>query len=169
MADNTSLTPVFTAGQLPKKCYNDLQEFVNDLVNVIQFDFNAYVIAQGKEGNPGATGQTGGRGPAGPTGPAGPGSKQISDSVGIPSGATYVDVPIFAAYPFCSWNITSTSQVSAEGDVPVFDGDVFGVGQLVELYDVPVQYLRVFFVFPAGVASVPDDTFQLNYTYYEQA
>lgn len=169
MADNTDLTPVFTAGQLPKKCYGDLQEFVNDLVSVIQFDFNAYVIAQGKAGDPGSKGETGNRGPEGPQGPAGPGSKQVSDSVAIPAEATYVDIPIFAAYPFCAWTITSTSQVAGEGGVPVFAGDVFGVGQIIEVYDTPVQYIRVFFVFPAGVTEVPDDTFQLNYTYHEQA
>lgn len=97
--DNDNTEPVFTVGTLPKKCYTDPQELLNDIAAALSVPTDNAKVIKGAQGPPGPPGS---RGAPGPIGPVGEGVTRNIINVDIPDGSTFVTVAMFEGWQFAS-------------------------------------------------------------------
>ncbi len=162
--DNDKTQPLVVAGKLPKTCYEDANEYAQDLAKVIRIPQDTYQVIQGAEGKQGKTGQAGSKGAKGDKGEAAQMKLQI---VPIPMGATYVDFANFAGYKTASYSIHHKLLV---GGTPSFDPATAGrvaVGTIIEVAPAGAQ-VRLFFLF-GGIAAVPDTNHVLHIVTLEES
>jgi hypothetical protein len=159
--DNDNTEPVFTVGTLPKKCYTDPQELLNDFAAALSVPTDNAKVIKGAEGPPGPVG---GRGPAGPAGPPGEMLNKNLYSVEIQAGATTVDIPVFEGWQSAHYQVLYNGYDEHPTEDDFTDlGVVIGVGTIVPVYAVPnVIFIRVHLTFQGGPTTVPDDKFLLN-------
>ncbi len=163
--DNDNTQPLFVAGQLPKDCYNNLNEFVTDLAKVLRIPIDTISVIKGAEGAQGKKGDTG---PKGPQGPPGAGSTPYLQIIDIPLGASYVDIPYFTQWKKASYHISNKGLLGNESpDIDTYTPNFpFSVGTIVE-HALPVQTtLRVYFTFPGAETVTEDDLHVLHINDY---
>lgn len=159
--DNDNTEALFTVGVLPKLCYTDPQELLRDFAAALSVPTdNAKVIngAKGDKGDPGAPG------PAGPPGPIGEPVNRNLQSHPIPINATYIDIPVFDAWQYSTYNVLYNGWEDHPTDPDFGDlaGSV-GIGTIVPIYATPnILTLRVFFMFQGTPVNIPDANFLLN-------
>jgi len=159
--DNDNTEPVFTVGILPKKCYTDPQELLNDIAAALSVPTDNAKVIKGAQG---PIGPPGGRGDTGPPGPIGEAVTRNTQSHAIPINATFVDIPIFDQWQFSTYNIIYNGYDFHPTDPDFEDlAVVVGVGTIVPLYGVPdVLNLRVYLTFHGVPINTPDANFLLN-------
>ena len=156
--DNDNTQPLTVAGQLPKKCYKDLQEFVDDLSKILRIPIDTISIAQGATGQAGAKGNKGDKGDKGDRGEDGAKVSYDIQNFDIPNGATYLEIPAFDGWDKAFYSIHHKGQLnSLNVDIPDFDpaAQVVSVGTIIQVYGTPVTLIRVYFTF-LTVTAVPD-------------
>jgi hypothetical protein len=163
MADNDNVLPL-KVGKLPRECYNNWQEFAEDLVKVMQVAQDNKEIIQGAKGE---TGDRGLRGPKGDTGQPGSNTNITVRTFDIPDASTYVDINIFDGWERSMFNVRYDGRVVPVSAVnPFVEADGYiGVGTivLIDLIPTPTTF-RVYFVFSPGITAVPDENFILHVT-----
>lgn len=156
--DNDNTPPLFVAGDLPKTCYADANELLRDIAKVLRVPFDTYTVIKGAQGDPGKTV----RGPSGTVGPAGAAGSDAAmyvRKIPIPLGATYVDFNTFIGYDRASFSIHHKGHIgSLVVDPPAYNPAVSGivsVGTVIGIQPA-AAVIRVFFLFGAGIVTVPD-------------
>jgi len=176
MATNDNAQPLLVAGKLPKTCYTDLDEFVQDLSKVLALPLDAVAVIQGAEGKQGPKGATGSKGEQGPVGP---GVTKSELHIPIPAGVTFVEFDVFFGWETAIYGIRNIGQHgSLNADVPVFDPaiGIVGPGTTVGVFNgtataaLPPARLRHYFVFAGGtpaITATPDNKFLLQITKFQ--
>ena len=163
---NDNQQPLLVAGQLPKECYESLQDFVNDLPNVLLFPLDAVEIIKGAKGDEGPKGSKGAKGDAGQDGS----NLTLFDIiVSIPDNVAYVEFDVFSGWETASYTIRHSGLVS--NIVPiVYDpaNGIVGVGSVVAVYNTPSPTkIRCYFVFAGAITATPDENHILQIAYHQ--
>lgn len=165
---NDNAQPLLVAGKLPKDCYTDLDEFVQDLSKVLALPLDAVAVIQGAKGEKGDRGE---KGSIGPTGPASTGTVKKEIQVSIPDTAKYVEFPVFFGWQSASYGIRFNGRFDSPG-APYEDFDpvngIVGPGVTVEIHNpasISPTHLRHYFTFAGGITETPNEHFMLQITY----
>lgn len=171
MATNDNAQPLLVAGKLPKECYTDLNEFVQDLSKVLALPLDAVAVIKGAQGEPGPRGAPGERGATGATGP---GVTKLEKKIPIPTAATYVEFPFFFGWENSIYSIRYDGMFgSIIPTINNFDPTkgIVGTGVTVAVFNTvatpqPTK-LRHYFTFAGGtpaITATPDENFILQIT-----
>jgi len=162
--DNDNTEPVFTVGTLPKKCYTDPQELLNDFAAALSVPTDNAKVIKGAQGIPGPPGSPG---PVGGPGPPGDAVLKSFQNIAIPEGVTYVEVPVFDGWQSSTYQIIYNGYEDHPDDPDFGDLDVnIGVGTIVPVYGSPsVTSLKVHLIIISDtVTETPDNKFLLAIT-----
>ncbi len=168
MATNDNAQPLLVAGKLPKQCYTDLDEFVQDLAKVLALPLDAVAIIKGAAGEPGPRGAPGA---AGPQGPVGPGVVKVFKSFPIPTDVAFVEFDTFLGWESAIYSIRyDGSYGSLLETINNFDpvNGIVGPGTTVGVFNTVLapapNKLRHYFTFAGGIEATPDENFILDVT-----